>query len=188
MLTIVSIGFDIMRPERPDPSFGFLIHDTSRLLRVNFDRRAQAIGLTRAQWWVLVHVHRHEGSSQRALADILDIEPITLTRLVDRLERSSWVERRPDASDRRIWRLYLTEKSYPILDRMYQLGAETREQALTGITGEQRELLVAILSKIKSNLGGKDVAPPEADAVEPGADTVAPAADDVAPLVAAGGA
>ncbi|HUN49711.1 MAG TPA: MarR family transcriptional regulator [Candidatus Sulfotelmatobacter sp.] len=162
-----------MRPESPDPSFGFLIHDVSRLLRKNFDRRAQQVGLTRAQWWVLVHVHRHESSSQRALADILEIEPITLTRLIDRLEKSGWVERRPDASDRRIWRLYLTEKSYPILDRMYQLGAETREQALTGLPAEQRDQLVAILSKIKGNLGGKEPTAPETD--------------DVAPLVAAGG-
>jgi MarR family transcriptional regulator for hemolysin len=179
MLTIVSIGL-AMRPEHPDPSFGFLIHDTSRLLRVNFDRRAQSLGLTRAQWWVLAHVHRHEGSSQRALADILDIEPITLTRLVDRLERASWVERRPDASDRRVWRLFLTEKSYPILDRMYQLGAETREQALAGLTPDQREQLIGILSKIKSNLGGKDALPSEAD-------DVTAEADGIAPLVAAGG-
>jgi DNA-binding MarR family transcriptional regulator len=169
-----------MRPERPDPSFGFLIHDVSRLLRTNFDRRAQTVGLTRAQWWVLVHVHRHEASSQRVLADILDIEPITLTRLVDRLEKAGWVERRPDASDRRVWRLYLTEKSYPILDRMYQLGAETREQALTGLPVEQREQLVAILSKIKCNLGGKETTPPDADDVAPGV-------DDRAPRVAAGG-
>ena len=152
-----------MRPESPDPSFGFLIHDVSRLLRKNFDRRAATVGLTRAQWWVLAYVHRHEGSSQRALSDILEIEPITLTRLIDRLEKAGWVERRPDPSDRRIWRLFLTEKSYPILDRMYQLGAETRDQALTGLTLEQREGLLALLGRIKGNLGGKEASASEAD-------------------------
>jgi MarR family transcriptional regulator, transcriptional regulator for hemolysin len=161
-----------MRPERPDPSFGFLIHDVSRLLRKNFDRRAQTVGLTRAQWWVLVHVHRHEGCSQRMLAEILEIEPITLTRLIDRLEKAAWVERRPDPGDRRVWRLFLAEKSYPILDRMYQLGAQTREQALTGLPPEDRERLVSILTTIKTNLGGRESAAPEALAAEP---VVAPA-------------
>jgi MarR family transcriptional regulator for hemolysin len=160
-----------MRPESSDPTFGFLVHDIARLLRKNFDRRAQRVGLTRAQWWVLFHVHRHEGCNQRFLADVLEIEPITLTRLIDRLEGAGWVERRHDAEDRRAWRLFLTDKSNPILERMFALGAETREQAMTGLKPAEREALMTVLTHIRGNLSAKenggDVARSGADAADP---------------------
>ena len=82
-------------------TFGFLLHDTARLLRRDFERRSKGTGLTRAQWAVLAYVARNEGSNQAALADMLDIEPITLVRLLDKLEAAGLVERRPDPADRR---------------------------------------------------------------------------------------
>ena len=84
-----------IRNDDPDSSIGFLISDVSRLLRRVYDRRVEPLGLTRAQWRVLVHVYRRAGVSQTALAQILEIEKPTLGRLVDRLEQKGWVERPP---------------------------------------------------------------------------------------------
>ena len=106
----------------PERSLGFLLHDVSRLLRRRFDGRARTIGLTRAQWSVLAHLSRYEGINQTALADILEIEPITLVRQLDRLEAAGWIERRLDPQDRRVRLLYLTDRGRPILERMHELG------------------------------------------------------------------
>src|ERR1700751_1352951 len=105
-----------------DRSFGFLVSDVSRLLRKRFDQRARTLGLTRAQWQVLAYLARYEGINQTGLADILEIEPITLARLIDRMEEAGWVERRAHPSDRRARQLYLTEKAEPIFARMRALG------------------------------------------------------------------
>ena len=94
----------MLTPDELKRSFGFLLHDVSRLLRTSFDRHARTIGLTRAQWRVLAHLSRNEGIKQVGLADILEIQPITLARLLDRLGADGWVERRPDPSDRRVKR------------------------------------------------------------------------------------
>ncbi|MEM8843388.1 MAG: MarR family transcriptional regulator, partial [Pseudomonadota bacterium] len=92
----------------PKANFGFLINDVSRMMRAWFDERAQALGLTRAQWRVLVHLAGREGLNQKGLAEILELDTVTLGRHIDRLERDGWLERRPDPTDRRAWRLYLT--------------------------------------------------------------------------------
>ena len=102
-------------PYDPERSFGFLLHDIARLMRKKFDQRARALGLSRAQWQVLAHLSRHEGINQSGLADILEIENITLGRLIDRMEDAGWVERRPDRSDRRARLLYMTEKAAPMI-------------------------------------------------------------------------
>ncbi len=91
----------------PDSSVGFLLHDASRLMRAWFDERAQALGLTRAQWRVLVHLGPREGINQTALAEILELDTVTLSRHIDRLEKSGWVERRRDPGDRRAWLIHL---------------------------------------------------------------------------------
>src|SRR5260221_11485482 len=117
----------------PEKSFGFLLYDAARLYRRDFERRAKQLGLTRAQWSVLAHLARNEGTNQAAAADVLEIEPITLVRLLDRLEASGWVESRADPNDRRARLLYLTDKAPPILDPMYALSMESRERALTGV-------------------------------------------------------
>lgn len=133
-------------------SFGFLLHDVSRLLRKRFDRRAQSLGITRAQWSVIAHLHRHEGVNQTTLAEILEIQKITLARLVDRLEQAGWVERRPDPTDRRANRLYLTDKVAPMWERMRELAGEIFDDALQGLPLGERELLIDWLLAVKRNL------------------------------------
>ena len=106
-------------------STGFLITDVSRLLRRSFDERARQIGVTRAQWRALTALRRHEGINQSGLADLIEVEPITLCRMVDRLEEAGHVERRRDPGDRRAWRIFLTDKSRPLLDRLGTIADDT---------------------------------------------------------------
>jgi DNA-binding MarR family transcriptional regulator len=139
-------------------TFGFLLHDTARLLRRDFERRSKGTGLTRAQWAVLAYVARNEGSNQAALADMLDIEPITLVRLLDKLEAAGLVERRPDPADRRVRRLFLTEATGPLLEQLQALASETREAALSGLSDAERQQLTDLLMKVRGNLSGRDLA------------------------------
>jgi len=147
-----------MAGRNPERSLGFLLHDVSRLLRKRFDRRARAIGLRRAQWSVLAHLSRNEGINQAALADILEIEPITLVHQLDRLEESGWIERRLDASDRRVRLLHITATGRKILEKMHELGAETRAEALAGVSAAEHEALIDSLQKIKANLSERETA------------------------------
>ena len=133
-------------------SLGFLLGDVSRLIRMRFDARAGELGLTRAQWRVLAQLRRREGINQSALAELLEIEPITLVRHIDRLVAKELVERRPDPNDRRAWKLYLKEEVQPVLDRLRQLSEQTRNDALVGIPAEQREQLIDNLLTMKANL------------------------------------
>jgi DNA-binding MarR family transcriptional regulator len=133
-------------------SLGFLLGDVSRLVRKRFDRRAAELGLTRAQWRVLGRLRRREGINQRELAEILEIETITLGRHIDRLEAKGWVERRRDPDDRRAWKLYLDPSVRPVLDRMRKLSELTREEALKGISAAERERLIDLLLAIKDNM------------------------------------
>ena len=146
-----------MTDYNPERSFGFLLYDAARLLRRDFDRRARSLGLTRAQWSVLAHLKRNEGSKQAAVADTLELEPITLVRLLDRLEAAGWVERRPDPGDRRARQLYLTEKARPVLDQLMALAAETRAVALAGFSEPEREILIEALIKVRANLTSRDL-------------------------------
>jgi len=131
---------------------GFLLNDVSRLMRTHFDARARHLGLTRPQWRVLVFLARHEGINQSGLAEIIEVERMTLGRMIDRLEAARLVERRPDASDRRVHRLYLSAKARPILDEMVVLANQVQDEALSGLTDTDRESLKSILTIIKNNL------------------------------------
>jgi DNA-binding MarR family transcriptional regulator len=133
-------------------TIGFLINDTARLMKRDFERRARSLGLTRAQWQTLFHLSRHEGCNQAELAELLEIEPITLARIIDRLEESQRVVRRVDAADRRCWRLYLGPEAQPLLERMRELGAQTRALALSGLSEERQALFAELISKIRQNL------------------------------------
>lgn len=139
---------------RPPATLGFVLHDVARLLRKRFEQRARALGfgLTRSQWQVLAHVALHEGIHQGGLADILEIEPITLVRILDKLEAADLIERRRHDSDRRIWLLYLREKALPLLDDMRAIGDLTRAEALAGVAPAERERLLAVLNLMKTNL------------------------------------
>ena len=131
---------------------GFLIHDVSRLMRAWFDDRAQAMGLTRAQWRVLVHLAAREGINQKELAAILEIDTVTLGRHIDRLEKDSWLERRPDPNDRRAWLLHLLPAARPMLDQMEELAERTMALALKGVPDAQRAAFIDTLHQIKDNL------------------------------------
>lgn len=135
-----------------DQNFGFLLYDAARLMRRDFDRRARSLGLGRAQWSVLAHLARNEGVKQAELADVLDVQPITLARQLDRLERGGLIRRCPDPEDRRVRRLYLSELAGPILTQLRALGRETRAAALRGLSVEQRRGLIEILARIRDNL------------------------------------
>lgn len=138
--------------DRPDHNLGFLLHDTARLLRKRFEQKARAIGLTRAQWQVMATLARNEGLHQGALADILEIEPITLVRILDRLQAAGLIERRLHATDRRLRLLHLTEAAHPILAQIQEIGRQTREEAFAGIPAAERERLLHILLATRANL------------------------------------
>lgn len=133
-------------------SLGFLISDVSRLMRRRFDERARQLGATRAQWRTLTMLSRNEGINQGALAELLEVEPITLCRMIDRLEESGLVERRRDPSDRRAWQLFLTEKSTPMLADLRVTADELFDQVLVGMSDSARETLSASLNLIRANL------------------------------------
>ena len=137
-------------------TIGFLLNDAARLMRKDFERRARSLGLTRAQWQTLFHLARNEGCNQATLADLLEVEPITLARTIDRLELSGLVERRADPSDRRARLLFLGERAHPLLEQLRALGAETREIALAGISDDERTLLMTLLTKMRANLTGRE--------------------------------
>jgi DNA-binding MarR family transcriptional regulator len=135
-----------------DRTLGFLVADISRLLRRSMDRRLQSLGLTQAQWRAIVYLSRNEGMTQAALAERLEIQPITVTRLVDRMENAGWVERRTHPLDRRAVQLYLTPQSQPILEETHARASDTLNEATRGVAPRVQRQLVATLEQIKQNL------------------------------------
>jgi MarR family transcriptional regulator, transcriptional regulator for hemolysin len=140
--------------EIPSRTLGFVINDVARLMRKRFEQRARAaeLGMTRAQAAVLANLARQEGINQVSLAQILELEPITLARLLDRLQAAGLIERRPDPKDRRAHLLYLTESAYPLLDHIFALAAAVREDALAGIPEQDRNLLLEMMIAMRVNL------------------------------------
>jgi DNA-binding MarR family transcriptional regulator len=133
-------------------TFGFLLSDTARLLRRRFDERARQHGATRAQWKALLGISRHEGINQGGLADLLEVEPITLCRLIDRMEDAGLVERRRDPRDRRAWQLFLTEKAHPVIEELHATASDLMEQTLRGIPIAKVDEMTAMLNRIRENL------------------------------------
>jgi MarR family transcriptional regulator, transcriptional regulator for hemolysin len=130
----------------------FLLHDVARLIRVHADKRARAQGMTRAQWGILVWLERRPGLSQKELAELLEVEPITVARLIDRLETRGMVERRPDPKDRRIWRLHLSAAAYPMLGEIDRQRALLRELATEGLDEASVETMTEVLLTMKTTL------------------------------------
>ena len=130
----------------------FTISDVGRLLRTYADQKARLHGMTRAQWAVLLRLERREGLKQSDLADDLDIQPITLTRLVDRLCDSGLIERRPDPTDRRAKRLYLTPAARPLLDRIATQVKELAETVLAGVDPAAVGVMLKQLGLARDNL------------------------------------
>lgn len=129
-----------------------LLHDVARLTRTRFDQRARAYGMTRAQWVILARLSRQPGLSQNEMAAICEVEPITVGRLIDRLEMRGLVERRADPADRRIRRLHLLPAAQPILDEIARYREELTEVILSGMEGAVRDQLAETLLQIKNNL------------------------------------
>ena len=130
----------------------FEIAETAHALRRAFDRRAATLGVTRAQWKVLFRLHRQPGLRQIELADILDVEPITLSRIIDRLEEAGLVVRQADPADRRAWRLEVTDKALPLIGKLRALADELMAEAFAGLTEQELELMRGKLTKIRDNL------------------------------------
>jgi MarR family transcriptional regulator, transcriptional regulator for hemolysin len=131
---------------------GFLIYEVSRLVRRDFDRRVSSLGLTQIQWRALAHIARNEGCNQASLAEILEVQPMTLSRLLDRLQQSGWIERHPNPTDRRAMQIRLATKVKPLIDKMRALGQETRQLSLADISLAEQQLLRDLLKRIKTNL------------------------------------
>lgn len=136
----------------PRREMAFLTVDVARLLRTYADQQAAAFGMTRAQWAVLVRLERAEGLKQSELAEMLDLQPITLTRLLDRLCESELIERRADPNDRRCKRLFLTPAARPLLDRLAVIGETVMVGVLDGIDDDALRVMVAGLGRMKDNL------------------------------------
>jgi DNA-binding MarR family transcriptional regulator len=147
----------------PDRGLGFLLADCSRLLRRDFDRRVRDLGMTQAQWRALGRLSREEGINQTTLAERLEIKPITLTRLIDRMEAAGWVRRAADATDRRAIRLFLTPRSKPILEELQKRADSTLAAVTVGISASARRQLMATLEQLKLNLLAADKAAEESE-------------------------
>ena len=131
----------------------FEIGETAHALRKAFDRKAVGLGVTRAQWKVLFKLTRTPGLRQVELADMLDLEPITLCRIVDRLEEAGLVERTRDPEDRRAWRLQVTAKAQPLMEKLNAVGAALVEEAFAGIDPKEIEIARNVLARVRENAG-----------------------------------
>src|SRR4051812_18812239 len=132
-------------------TFPFEIGETAHALRKAFDRKAVGLGVTRAQWKVLFRLERQPGLRQIELADMLDVEPITLTRILDRLEEAHLVDRRPDPADRRAWRLYVTGEARPLIEKLKAVGADLAADAFGGIDPKDIEIARQVLARVREN-------------------------------------
>jgi len=137
---------------RDSRELAFAINDVARLLRTYADHAARRFGMTRAKWAVLARLDRFEGLKQTELAEMLDLQPITLTRLLDGLAQNGLIERRPDPDDRRAKRLFLTPAARPLLERLSDLGEELMATALAGLGSSEVEAVLGHLSTVKENL------------------------------------
>ncbi|MDB5685819.1 MAG: transcriptional regulator, MarR family [Rhizorhabdus sp.] len=137
-----------------------LVHDIGRAARYRFDARTRNIGITRPQWRMLLVLARLDGPSQSEVAELLEVERITLCRMVDRLAEAGLVERRADPTDRRIWRLHLTEKSRPLVEQLSGIAAELEHDMLAVLKPEERRTLIDLLVRVR---GGMRICEEEAD-------------------------
>jgi DNA-binding MarR family transcriptional regulator len=148
-------------------NFGFLLKEVSRRYVLRFEQRAQEMSLTLPPCKVLAYLERNEGISQSKLAELTNIEPMAMVRLLDRMETDGLVERRPDPVDRRARSLYLTPKSKPALDKIWRIGDLTRSETFAGISKSERDIFLDILDRLSSNLRRLEDHPVEAEPAVP---------------------
>lgn len=142
----------VLAPFASPDTIGVLVSDVTRLLRRRFDAQARSIGVSRAQWRVLIALARAEGINQAGLAERLDVETITVGRMVDRLEEAGLVERRADPADRRAWRLFLTPRAHPILAELQAVAVGVRAEMLAGLSVDEEAALQGLLQRLRGNL------------------------------------
>jgi len=136
----------------PRESLGYLVTDLARLFGRVFDRRAAHLDLTRVQWRALKRLAHAEGVTQVELADQLDVEPIALGRVIDRLQKAGFVERRADPADRRVWRLYLLPPSARVTGEVEALAQALRREATAGISADELATTLSVLDRVRANL------------------------------------
>ena len=137
----------------PMENFAFEVAETARLIKREANKRAAILGATKAQWRVLARLHRAGGGIRQVeLAEALDVEPITLCRMIDRLEEAGLVERRRDAGDRRAWRLHLTAAAAPVIVKLEKMGIAFNADILAGVSEADRETARRVLARIRGNL------------------------------------
>jgi MarR family transcriptional regulator for hemolysin len=139
-----------------DISFGYLLSDVTLLFRKHFDRRAVKFGLTRAQWRATKMLYYREGLRQTELAEQLEMEPIAVGRVIDRLQAAGFVERRPDPKDRRAWRLYVTDQARSVIADMEEIAVGLRKDATRGISVLELQQALGVLNRMKDNLQALD--------------------------------
>jgi DNA-binding MarR family transcriptional regulator len=145
-------------------TIGFLLKDVTRLYTRRFEERAQDLSLTLAQCKALSYLTRNEGVSQKRLAELTELDPMSLVRILDRMEADGWVARRPDPQDRRARTLWLTPQAGPVLERIDKIARDTRAETLAGLSESERELLTKLLARMHENLSSlKPCAAPDAD-------------------------
>jgi DNA-binding MarR family transcriptional regulator len=135
-----------------DGYIGYLVSDVARLMRTVFDRRVRRLGLTRSQWLVLTRLHRHPGASQTELAEMLEVEKASAGRMVDRMERNGWVERRADPADRRLKRIHLTREAERVHARVWKVAEATVDDALGNLSAGERAQLARLMGRVKGRL------------------------------------
>ena len=148
----------------PRENLAWEIAETAHAVRRAYDRRAATLGVTRAQWRVLLRLSRNPGLRQVELADMLDVEPITLCRIIDRLEEAGLVERQRDPLDRRARRLALTPLAEPLLDGLRGVATEMGDEAFDGLAPSQIETLRALLERVRQNLARSAIVPSKVSA------------------------
>jgi DNA-binding MarR family transcriptional regulator len=138
-------------------NFGFILKRVTRLLRKRFEAHAQELALTLEECQVLFYLNQNEGISQAALSELTDIEPMTLVRILDRMEDEGWTERRPHRTDRRARQLYLRTRAKNAVEQIHRVGEKTITDAMIGFSPDEREALMSLLERAYSNLARLDV-------------------------------
>lgn len=136
--------------------FGFLSYEISHIIRQRFNKKAEHIGFTHAQWRALVHLSENENCRQIDLAEILEIKPITLARQIDLLEESGLVRRNKDVDDRRAYRLEITDKARLIMQELWTIADAVEAEVLVALSDEERRSIVALLERVKASLGDNE--------------------------------
>ena len=137
-------------------TIGFLLNDSARLFRRAFNARTRDSGITALQWRLITYLKRHEGIRQGPLAELIEVEPITLSRMVDRLAEGGLVERRADPTDRRAWRLYLTPRAAAVLNGIRDIAQGLTDDATEGLSAAECEQLAALVERVRANLSRRE--------------------------------